>query len=135
MIDKNGREVDFPIHKYRINWDKAAPSKIARQFKAFLYLYCKNNIILEEFKLPNLRLRCDFVDLNLKVAYEINGVQHEKFVPFYHKNRTGYLKSLKRDEDKMINLELNGFKLVEVFDKDMPVTKEWLYKEHGIKIA
>ena len=60
--------------------------------------------ILEEVPIPlrkNETLYLDFYIPMLKTAIEAHGEQHYKFVPFYHNNTMGFLKSKKRDQEKI----------------------------------
>lgn len=64
-------------------------------------------------------LYLDFYFPLIKTCYEIHGEQHYKFVPFYHNTYMGFLKSQKRDREKMEWCETNGLKLVILpYDED-----------------
>ena len=136
-ITKNGREVDFPIHRYYIDWDKPTRSKEQDMVKTFLRLHCKSHVILEEAKIPNEKIFVDFIDLTLKMAIEHQSSKnghHMAFNKFFHKSKNGFLKSLKRDEDKRAALERNGFVLVETFKENLPLTPDFFWREYQIRI-
>lgn len=85
--------------------------------------------ILENiFKQPFVKVRPDFLkndvtgynlelDLynpNLKLAVEINGDQHYKFIPFFHRNKDAFTKQRYRDEMKKWKCEQAGLTLIDV---------------------
>jgi len=65
------------------------------------------------------RLSLDFYNANKKVAVEVQGDQHTKYVKHFHKNRLKYLEQLKRDQNKFDFCDLNGIKLVEIYSTDV----------------
>lgn len=60
----------------------------------------------------NLELDCYCPELRLAVEY--NGVQHYKYVPYFHKNREAFLNQKYRDELKRRMCRDNGITLIEV---------------------
>lgn len=56
--------------------------------------------ILEEIHLPGTSLYLDFFIPSRKIAFEIHGIQHDKFVPFFHGSRGEYHQSQQRDINK-----------------------------------
>lgn len=120
--------VDVKVTKYLIDWDKKITRGGWRNFgefqfrvKRLLFPFWKNEIVLEEFQVPGIRgeRRCsiDIVNLTRKMAVEINGKQHfSKGWP--HKTDDCFIKQLKRDEFKLKWAELNGFKMIEIYEGD-----------------
>ena len=126
-ITPSNKVVDISIKKYLIRWGEHAASKEAQVVKEFLFKYCKNHIILEEFRIPRQRLFVDFIDLNYKIAIEHQGAAHFNYIKnHFHKSKFDYLKQMKRDEEKRAILEKNGFRVIETMKKDFPLTEEWL---------
>jgi very-short-patch-repair endonuclease len=105
--------------KYLINWDAKSRSKFQYKVKLFLKPYWKNDIVFEEFRIVGSRLSLDFYNANKKIAVEVQGDQHIKFVKHFHKNRLKYLDQLKRDDKKLDFCNLNDIKLVEVYSTDV----------------
>ena len=105
--------------KYLINWEQTSRSKFQTQVKKFLYPYWKNDIVFEEFRVVGSRLTLDFYNANKKIAVEVQGAQHTKFVKFFHKNRLKYSDQLKRDQKKLDFCEANSIKLAEVYPNDV----------------
>jgi len=67
-------------------------------------------------------LYLDFYLPLIKKCIEIHGEQHYKFVPFYHQNMMGFVKSKKRDEDKKTWCEINNIQYISLsFDS----TESW----------
>jgi hypothetical protein len=112
--------------KYLINWNKPAPSIGAQRVKDFLKK--EMNVLgldqwYEEYRLPGTKLFVDFLNLGRKVAIEYNDHSehghHSHFNKFFHKNRIGFLNSIKRDVKKAQILEDNGILLMEIYEEDL----------------
>ena len=113
-IKGDGYPTDMP---YMEHTDK--DSKLELQAKVIL-----ENI----FKQPFVKVRPDFLkndvtgynlelDLynpNLKLAVEINGDQHYKFIPFFHRNKDAFTKQRYRDEMKKWKCQQAGLTLIDV---------------------
>lgn len=124
------RTVNVNVAKYAIKWDGKSASKFQKGVKDFLRPYWQSYICLEEFPVPGSRLRCDLINLSLKIMVEVNGQQHEEFNPFFHnESRLSYLGQIKRDVAKITWGEQNGFKYIEIQPKDLPLTKEFFNKQ------
>ena len=87
--------------KYLIDWNKPSRSKFQTQVKKFLWDYWQHDVVFEEFRVVGTRLSLDFYNANKKVAIEVQGAQHTKYVKFFHKNMFKYSDQLKRDEKKL----------------------------------
>lgn len=86
------------------------------------------HILEDVFKRPFYKIRPDFlrndvtgcnleIDLyndDLKLAIEVQGDQHYKFTPFFHKNKEHFLNQRYRDEMKKMKCRANGITLIEV---------------------
>lgn len=70
--------------------------------------------VYEEVHLPGCptELYLDFFIARLKLAVEINGVQHRQFVPYFHGTNMGFFEQKKRDAAKLAWCNLNGIKLL-----------------------
>ncbi len=67
----------------------------------------------------------DFAIPMLKLAFEFDGVQHEKYVAHFHRNRAGFANAQANDLRKHIELANQGFTLVRFSSKEN-LTKEVL---------
>lgn len=71
--------------------------------------------ILEEVPIPLRKKETLYLDFYLpliKLAVEVHGEQHYKFVPFYHNTQMNFLKSKKRDNEKQEWCEKNNIRHV-----------------------
>ena len=119
FIDAYGRERNLKnAKKYLINWDKPSRSKFQTRVKKFLYPFWLHDIVFEEFRVVGSRLTLDFYNANKKVAVEVQGEQHTKYVKFFHKNPFKYSDQLKRDEAKLHFCKSNDIKLAEIYPQD-----------------
>ena len=117
--------------KYLIDWDGKSRSKIQYSAKQFLKKYWSNHIVFEEFPVAGTRLSLDFYNANKKIAIEVQGRQHTKYVPFFHgKNKINYINQLRRDQDKLKFCELNDIQLIEIYDGDE--VNEKLFESFGV---
>ena len=107
------------VQKYIIDWDSSSKSKFQKSVKDFLRDYWNRHVVFEEFPVAGTRMTFVFYNANEKVAIEVQGGQHTKYVPFFHGNyKNNYLMQLKRDHQKHDFCELNDIKLVEIYEKD-----------------
>lgn len=60
----------------------------------------------------NLELDC--YNPELKLALEYNGIQHYKYIPYFHKNKESFLNQKYRDEMKRVKCRENNVILIEV---------------------
>lgn len=135
FYDFNRRIVKVNIQKYRIDWDKSSCSNLQTQVKEFLEDFWKYKKVLEEFRIPKTKLRIDFLNVTDKIAVEANGEQHDKFVPHFHKNLSGFLEHCGRDRKKEDWLEKNGYKLIEIYQSDIKnLSKESIFELYGIEL-
>ena len=105
--------------KYLIKWRGKSKSKRQRAVKNFLKKYWDTQIVFEEFPVAGTRMTLDFYNANKKIAIEVQGAQHTKYVPFFHgSNKINYLAQLKRDQDKYKFCKLNNIKLIEIYPED-----------------
>ncbi len=105
--------------KYLIKWRGKSRSKFQSSVKEFLYPYWKDDIVFEEFKIVGTRMTFDLYNANKKIAIEVQGIQHTKYVKFFHGSRLRYLQQLKRDDKKLRFCEINDIKLVEIYPNDL----------------
>ncbi len=62
----------------------------------------------------NFNLELDCFDAQLKLAVEAQGIQHYKYVPYFHKNKDAFQNQQYRDELKRRMCRDNGINLIEV---------------------
>lgn len=118
-----------------VMWGEKVGSNAQTNVKNFFEPFWNGQVVCEEFPVLGSRMRCDLINFTKKIAVETHGQQHDKFVPFFHKTRTNFKKSFKRDLVKYNWLESNGFRVIEVFDHEIPqLSAEWIKQKFDIEI-
>lgn len=75
---------------------------------------CRPNFLQNPVTGGRFNLELDCYDESLKLAVEYNGVQHYKYVPYFHKNKEAFYNQKYRDELKARMCRDNGINLIEV---------------------
>lgn len=75
-----------------------------------------SDVILEEVHIPD-GFYLDFFIPSRKIAVEVQGEQHSEFIPHFHKNKAGFVRSQDRDARKAEWCRINDIDLIYV-DKD-----------------
>jgi len=132
----SGKPRSVNLAKYRVDWASKRASNAQFKAKQFFKQFWYADQVLEEMVIPGTRLRLDLVNLTKKIVVEVSGAQHETFVKFYHKNRLGFLKSVKRDFKKINWVEKHlCFTFLEIYDTEVDdLTVDGIEKKFGIKI-
>jgi len=128
-VDGKLRNLKNP-KKYHIKWGASSLSKFQKGVKDFLFPFWKNDVVFEEFRIVGSRLSLDFYNANRRVAVEVQGAQHTKFVKHFHKNRLRYLEQLRRDQKKLDFCEMNDITMVEIYPED--TVDKALFEKQGI---
>jgi len=118
------------IKKYLINWNSSSRSKFQTRVKKFINKYWSQDVVFEEFPVIGTRLTLDFYNANKKVAIEVQGNQHYKYIEFFHQSRANFIDQLKRDQKKETFCELNQIKLVSIYQND--IIDEHLFELQGV---
>ena len=118
------------IKKSIIDWNSKSKSKLQQSVKIFIQKYWEGDVVFEELKVVGTRLSLDFYNANKKIAIEVQGQQHFKYVKFFHGNRNGYLNQIKRDFKKLEFCKINKIKLVEIYPKD--ILSEKLFEQFEV---
>lgn len=136
LYDIKGRLVNKSVTKYRIKWDAECRSNFQYEVKQFFKTYWYGQICYEEFPVYGTRMKVDLINMTKRIAVEVQGAQHEEFNKFFHNNsRANYLKSITRDHDKIVWLENNNFKILEIFEADLAsLSKEYIFDKFEISI-
>jgi len=133
FIDHHGIARYRNIRKHLINWDNPSISKFQTKVKKFLYPYWKNHSVYEELPVIGTKNSVDFYNATRDIVIEVQGIQHTQFNKFMHnKSRSKYVDQIKRDMLKMEFAERNGFKFIEIYPADLPLTEEFFYEKFGI---
>lgn len=129
--------VSITTYKYLINWETDGNSKPERLFRDLIYKYWKNQIILFQFRIPGSLLKIDFLNVNKRLAVEIDGAQHDKFNPFFHNNsKNTFVQAMKRDIDKDEWCEDNQIKILRLNEEDLDnFSFKAIEKQFGISLV
>lgn len=129
------RLINISTARYRAKWEGKTRSKFQTAVKAWLKPYWQWDICLEEMPVPGTRLKCDLVNLTRMVVLETSGQQHVEFNKHFHNNnRWLFHHQIVRDEAKREWAEANGFKFVEIYMEDLPLTKEFFLEKYQLKL-
>ena len=120
------------IRKYLIDWDQESKSAFQFISKKFLKKYWSKHVVFEELPVAGTKLSLDFYNANEKIAVEVQGAQHTKFVEFFHKTKADYINQLRRDRQKKEFCEINHIALVEIFPDDK--INKALFKKFDISL-
>lgn len=130
-VTLNGINRNINEKKYRIHWTGPSLSAFQRKIKIFFSDYWDKDSVGEEVLLPNTKLRVDIMNFTRKIAIECNGQFHSKFTPYLQKDLNTFRKQVARDVLKEHLLELNGFRVIEIYEKNMPLSEEWILNTFG----
>lgn len=136
LYDISGKLRYKSVQKYRIEWEAPCRSNLQYEVKQFFKTYWKGQICYEEFPVYGTRMKVDLINMTKRIAVEVQGAQHDSFNKFFHNNsRANYLSSIKRDYDKRVWLESNNFKVLEIFEEDLPsLSKKYVAEKFEISI-
>ena len=106
-------------HKYKIQWAGPSRSKMQKEVKTLLKPHWYSHVVFEEFPVAGTKMTLDFYNANKKVAIEVQGRQHTKYIPHFHgKNKANFLSQKRRDIQKKEFCRLNKIRLIEIFPED-----------------
>lgn len=114
LKDLSGKEYHLDIRsvKFPMRSEASCKSKIQYQCGQIIQKRFPFDIILEEIPVPGERLFIDFFIPTRRLAFEIQGGQHEKFSQFFHGTTRGFEESKARDIRKKEWCELNNITLI-----------------------
>lgn len=136
LLDVYGRLRNKNCERYRIKWDGKSRSQIQFKTKQFLKWYWNGEVVYEEFPVFGTLLKVDILNLTRRIAIEVQGHQHEKFNAFFYNNsRLKYHTQIRNDMKKREWLELNRFKVCEIYEVEVPnLSPEFFLTKFGIQV-
>jgi shikimate kinase len=126
-----GKKLKCSISEYKVDWDKKVASNFQFNVKQFFREYWEKHFCFEEFPCFGTKLRIDLFNLTKRIAVEVHGDQHVRLNKFFHKNSQDFFQAAERDRIKEIWCEQNQIQLVEIYTKDLPLTKEKIIEKYG----
>lgn len=111
-----GKEVAIDIRpsKYPMRDEFGCRSKYQYNVGQILKGIFHGDVILEDFYVPEEGVYLDFFIPRTKIAVEVNGEQHDKFVPYFHRNKKGFADAQDRDSRKKEWCRINGIVLCSI---------------------
>lgn len=120
-------EVYVNLDKYRIDWDRKVSGPQLKVQK-FLELFWENDYVLSEAYIPGSKKRLDIWNVTKSIIVEVSPKKvHGEYNAFFHKSRSGYLKSLKSDNAKVIWAERNNQEIITLDDNDIKNLSKLLF--------
>jgi hypothetical protein len=120
--------------KYAIKWNGDSLSFFQFNVKQFFKKYWKDDVVGEEVLLPQTRLRVDLMNFSRKIAVEVNGLFHVEYTTYFQNSVEDFEKQVYRDVLKEHLLEKNGFEVIEIYEKNMPLKEKWIESVFGSHI-
>lgn len=116
FYDTNGREHKIDIRPSK--WPKKEVGEGRGKFQSevgeILEEVFPSHYILEEFPCVGERLFLDFFIPSKGLAVEVQGAQHHKFNPFFHKDKKAFATQQANDRRKQKWCEANEIRLVKI---------------------
>ncbi len=114
--DLDGNDYDWTISNKISRGNKRKTSNLHSIAKSLLRKKYPNTQIYEEVPIDivikSKKLFLDFYVPSLSLAIEVNGGQHYKFNPHFHKSKRDFYKACVNDSNKLYWCELNEIELV-----------------------
>lgn len=113
LIGLNGKDYNTSIakSKYIIKSERKCKSNLQYKIGQKLIKILNGFTVLEEFNIPGTKLKVDFFVPRLKLAIEVQGIQHYKFNKFYYKSIENFKRQQANDKMKEAWCILNGIRL------------------------
>jgi hypothetical protein len=107
-------EIEDKPSKFPMKNKDACRSNIQYECGQIIKSFFGFDCILEDVPVPDHNFYLDFFLPNRKLAFEVQGRQHDEFVPFFHKNKKGFQQAQQRDSDKAKWCRVNNIELFSV---------------------
>jgi hypothetical protein len=129
--DLSGTSHNLKLGNVNINSQRAVRSNIHIKARELLKNIYPTVQILEEISIPIRKSETLFVDFFiplLSLIVEVQGNEHYEYNSFFHKSQSDFLKQQKRDAEKRLWAEINGFDLIELKFDEQDKWQEQLLK-------
>lgn len=130
-ITSNGYSRVIHEKKYRINWNGPSLSNFQFTVKQFFKKYWEHDVVGEEVRLPDTKLRVDILNFSKKIAIEVNGLFHIEYTPYFQKSEKDFQHQVFKDVYKEHLLQKNGIEVIEIYEKNLPLSERWITKTFG----
>lgn len=115
VVDLSGKQHTLNLKGYTVDINDTRPRSAPHlKCRALLKKLFPLDQVLEEVPIPNEQLFMDFLLPSRKMVIEVQGSQHEVYVPFFHKTKPKFYAAQNRDRRKSQWCAINNLKLVEL---------------------
>ena len=118
VVGLDGNEHKFNFSKNKSRKHHSKKSSLHKEVRVILQELYPTYSLYEEVTLPGSKklgrsspLYADFFIPDLMMIVEVHGKQHYSYCSFFHKTKMDFVKSKKRDADKIEWCTLNGIKI------------------------
>lgn len=110
-IDGKEYQLDPKTFNHPLKSKEACKSNIQWECGQYLKQKFPFTPILEELYVPGHAFYFDFFLPTFQMVFEIDGGQHEKYTPFFHKSEKLFAQAKMRDKNKKYLCEINKWTL------------------------
>lgn len=115
FLISNGKTVKLKLKKKHLR--SKSPSQFQHNIGQQLKKQYPHDQIFEEVFIPIENLVFDFFIPSLYLVIECMGIQHSQHIKFFHKTKQQFHQQQERDQRKKDLCEINGFKMLEIYDE------------------
>jgi hypothetical protein len=117
LFSVHGEVVNVDIRQSKYPVKAKSRSSLQGEVGSLLRSKYPYDVILEDFVLPGSRMSVDFFLPQKGIVVEVDGKQHDEFVPFFHGDKAAsdkFAQQKGRDASKTGWCEMNDFNLIRV---------------------
>lgn len=119
FVGINGEVHNKDISSYKRTVGNTSKSEGQKRLAEILETIWPNVPIYEEVPCFGSQLKLDFYIPFLDIAFEFDGIQHNKFLPFFHNNMYNFMRAKNRDEEKEKWCIANNITLIRIVEKEL----------------
>ncbi len=113
----NGKTYRLRLRNKRFRVDGKSKSKLQHSIGIQLTKQYPHDVIFEEVRILGDGFILDFFIPSLSLVIEVHGKQHIEHIKHFHKTKIDFHKQQDVDQKKRDWCELNGFKMLEIYDE------------------
>lgn len=117
VLSLKGKQITLRLRNKGIRTRGKSKSQFQYDVGQQLVLKYPHDAIFEEVIIPGDGLILDFFIPSLDLVVECHGRQHKKHVKHFHKTKKDFHNQQDVDQKKREWCELNGFRLLEIYDE------------------
>ena len=117
VLSLRGKKITLRLSNKRIRTRGKSKSQFQYDVGQQLVVKYPHDVIFEEVIVPGDGFILDFFIPSLDLVVECHGGQHTKHVKHFHKTKKEFHNQQDVDQKKRDWCELNGFRLLEIYDE------------------